>query len=367
LSFIAGSSASLRASGIVRYINATFLVVWLAGWALGEVVALGFLIMLIRSVVGSAAGLPWPIPGGDWIAGGAAGFVLLFLLVWLTLWTVGGLAAFNELLRSLAGEDHISVQPAGVELVRRAGPLRRVRTFDRSLIRWVRIRRHDKAVVMDTTSGTELITTYGTVDERRTMTEWLRRQLSLPDDGRRVDTAVVPPGWTMTVESGTARLSQSNPRAKRAGATIAWAVVGLTGLIWYGSTQTGPASGSVVALVLTLLLASAAAWVTWSHREWLVRHGQLTSHRRFGTWDWERTFKSARLEVAESTDSDNDDRYELMVIDEQGKRTIASEVNDEADIVDLARWLSARTGFHLTLPHGMRSRLTTPVTEDELK
>jgi hypothetical protein len=119
LSFIAGSSASLRASGIVRYINATFLVVWLAGWALGEVVALGFLIMLIRSVVGSAAGLPWPIPGGDWIAGGAAGFVLLFLLVWLTLWTVGGLAAFNELLRSLAGEDHISVQPAGVELRQR--------------------------------------------------------------------------------------------------------------------------------------------------------------------------------------------------------------------------------------------------------
>jgi hypothetical protein len=43
------------------------------------------------------------------------------------------------------------------------------------------------------------------------------------------------------------------------------------------------------------------------------------------------------LEVEESTDSDNDDRYELKVIDEQGKQTIASEVNDEADVVDLAR------------------------------
>jgi hypothetical protein len=184
--------------------------VWLAGWLLGEVFAVGFLIMLIRSAVGSAAGLPWPIPGGDWIAGGAAGFVLLFLLVWLTLWTFGGLAAINELLRSLAGEDRISVQPAGVELVRLAGPLRRVQTLDRSLIRRVRMRRHDKAVVMDTASGTELITTYGTADERRTMTEWLRRQLSLPDDGTRVDTAVAPPGWTMTVETGATRLSRSN-------------------------------------------------------------------------------------------------------------------------------------------------------------
>lgn len=367
MSFIAGSSTSLRASGIVRYISATFLVVWLAGWALGEVVALGFLIMLIRSAVGSAAGLPWPIPGGDWIAGGAAGFVFLFLLVWLTLWTFGGLAAFNELLRSLAGEDHISVQPAGVELVRRAGPLRRTRTFDRSLIRRVRMRRHDKAVVMDTPAGTELITSYGTDDERRTMTEWLRRQLSLPDDGSRVDTAVAPPGWTMTIESGATRLSRSSQQARRVGAMMAWAIVAVMGLIWYGSTQSGSAFGSVVALGLTVLLASAAAWVTWSRREWLVRHGQLTSHRRFVTWDWERTFTGARLELEESTDSDNDTRYELKVIDEQGKRTIASDVNDEADIVDLARWLSARTGFHVTLPHGMRPRLTTPVTEDELK
>jgi hypothetical protein len=109
-----------------------------------------------------------------------------------------------------------------------------------------------------------------------------------------------------------------------------------------------------------------AAWITWSRREWLVRHGQLTSHRGLATWQWERTFKSARLEVVESTDSDNDDQYELNVIDEQGSRRIASEVNDEADIVDLARWLSARTGFYLTLPHGMRPRLAMPVTEDEL-
>jgi hypothetical protein len=184
--------------------------VWLAGWAVGEVVALGFLIMLIRSALGSAAGMSWPIPGGEWIAGGAAGFVFLFLLVWLALWTVGGLAAINELLRSLAGEDQISVQPSGIELVRRAGPFRRARTFDRPLIRRVRIRRHDKAVVMDTVSGTELMTKYGTDDEREAMTEWLRRQLSLPNDDIRVSwSRRGPPGSRGRTASGSCGLESS--------------------------------------------------------------------------------------------------------------------------------------------------------------
>ena len=56
-----------------------------------------------------------------------------------------------------------------------------------------------------------------------------------------------------------------------------------------------------------------------------------------------------------STDSDNDDHYELKVIDEQGKRTIASEVNDEAGVVDLARDGSRREPGPLTLPRGMRA------------
>jgi len=349
-SFASGPSATLRPTGFIRYIGAAFLTVWLVGWAIGEALALGFLIMLIRSVVGSAAGMSWPVPGGEWIAGGAAGFVFLFLIVWLSLWTFGGFAAIHEVLRSVAGEDRISAEPARIEVVRRAGLFRRVRTFDRSLIRRVRIRRHDKAVVMDTASSTEVITKYGTPDEREAMTEWLRRQLSLSDDGARVDVAAAPRGWRMAVDSDTTRLSRMDPQTRLTGPLIAWVIVALTGLIWFGSTKTESAFSSAVALVLTLLLASWAAWLTWSSREWLVQYGELTSHRRFGAWAWERSFKSARLEVVERTDSDNDDHYELKVIGEQGKRTIASEMNDEAGIVDLGRWLSARTGFPLTLP-----------------
>jgi hypothetical protein len=350
------SSVSLRPSGIGRYFLATFLIVWLAGWALGEAFALGFLILLIRSVVGAAVGVSWPIPAGDWIIGGAAGFFLLFLLVWLTLWTVGGVLAIIKLVRSLAGEDRVSVLPASVDLMRRAGPFRRVRRFDRSLIRRVRLRHHDQAVVLDTASGSELITSYGTSDERQAMTLWLRQRLSLPDEATPVDTSAAPPGWRMTIEGGTARLCRSDRQARRVGALISWVIAGLMGLIWFGSTRSGPAAGSMLALSLTLLLAAWATWATWSRREWLVRRGQLTWDTRFLTWQRERSFRSARLEVVISTDSDNDDHYELKVFDEQGKRTIASEVNDEAGIVDLARWLAARTGFPLTLPRGLQAK-----------
>lgn len=350
---ITGPSASLRPSGIGRYFGAAFLLVWLGGWAIGEIVALGFLFLLARSVVGSIINVPWPIPGGEWIVGGVTGFVFLFLLIWLTLWTFGGIAAITELLRSLAGEDTVDVQLSGLELGRRAGPFRRTRNFDRAQIRRVRLRRSDKAVVMDTASGTEMITKYGTPDERHAVVEWLRGRLSLPQDESRVDPAAAPPGWVMSVDEGTTRISRTDAATRRTGSLIAWAVVGFLGLIWLGSDVT-LSIGTLIAGAVTLLVTFGAAWVTWSRREWKVRHAELVAHTRFLLWEWERSFKSARLEVVLSVDSDNDSHYTLNVIDADGKRKIASEMNDEAETVDLARWLTARTGFPLTLPRQLQ-------------
>ena len=54
----------------------------------------------------------------------------------------------------------------GLRLVRRAGPFRRVRTFDRGAIRRVRLRRRDNALVLDTSAGVQVLTTFGTIAER---------------------------------------------------------------------------------------------------------------------------------------------------------------------------------------------------------
>jgi hypothetical protein len=346
-----GSSATLRPAGVLRYFTALFLLVWLAGWAAGEAFALGFLALLVRSVIGSAIGRAWPIPGGDWIVGGAAGFMLLFLLVWLTLWTVGGVAALRELLRSIAGEDRISIESLNLELQHRAGPFRRTRLFERSRIRRARLRRHDKAVVLDTISGTEDITAYGSDDQRRALVDWLRSRLLLPDLPPRLDPSVPPPGWRMAVEGGSARLTQEDPRARIIGASLLWTIAALLAVTTIGA---GGAGGRVMAVVLTLATATLATWVSFARRAWLVRHGELTAHTRFLTWERAREFKSARLEVALSTDSDNDEHYALNVIGADSERKITSTVGDETDVIELGKWLSARTGFPLKLPRKLQ-------------
>jgi hypothetical protein len=101
-------------------------------------------------------------------------------------------------------------------------------------------------------------------------------------------------------------------------------------------------------------MAAGAMWITFSRRAWIVRDGQLVAHTRFLTWEREQQFNGGRLEVTVTTDSDNDEHYRLNVVNAQESRKIASEMNDEAAIVDLGRWLSARTGFQLVLPHKLR-------------
>jgi hypothetical protein len=345
---ISGSEASLRPRGIARFIGAGFLSIWLTGWVVGEVFAVGFLLMIFRSVVGAAAGLNVPPPGAEWAAGGAAAFAIVFLLLWLTLWTFGGVAAINELLRSVAGEDRLSVVRSGVTLVRRAGPFRRTYTFERAAIRRIRFRKQNRELVIDTASGTHMLTKFGTADEREAIMAWLRRHISFPADSEALDANTTPQGWTVSASEGATRLSRGSKKALRVAAIIAWAMVLVIAMAWYGSLNTG--EGNTSALVIASILAAGASWLTWARHDWIVRAGQLTQYRRFGTWESERRFTIARLEVEASRDSDNDDRYRLIVSDRDGKRTISSAISDDAEVVALGRWISSRTGFPLSLP-----------------
>lgn len=82
-----------------------FLMLWLTGWAFGEIFALSEIFR-----------------GGD-LAGSA------FLLVWVTFWTLGGLFALATLLWNLFGSERLFVTGGMLVHSVGVGPLRRKRIY----------------------------------------------------------------------------------------------------------------------------------------------------------------------------------------------------------------------------------------------
>ena len=353
-----GSTRSLRPSGIGRYFTAAILSAWLVCWVVGEVFAITMLGALFSSIAGA---FPEHLPAWstDLLTSGGAAFALLFLVLWLTLWTVGGIAALTQVMRSLVGEDVIGLTDSGFELVHRAGPFRRRYTFDRSAIRRLRMRPHDKGVVVDTAKGTREITTFGLAAERDDVAAWLSRHLGLSDADAEAGTP--PATWEVRMEGEVAYVRKVRPGARFTRSLIAWLLTAGIGSAWYASLDAETSSRNIPALVLTLIVAAGAAMSTWGRRELLVRHGELMFRRSFAMWTTERAFRSARLEVTHETDSDNDSHYKLIVTDAAGSQTVHSQVHDSGEVVDLAHWLAGRTGFPLTSAgklHVLRGRRT---------
>jgi hypothetical protein len=75
---IVESTATLRASGAFRYFNAAFLAVWLAGWAIGEVVALGVFGLLIAALLAPGQGWPLSASAARWLSSGPFSLLVLF-------------------------------------------------------------------------------------------------------------------------------------------------------------------------------------------------------------------------------------------------------------------------------------------------
>ena len=219
----------------------------------------------------------------------------------------------------------------------------------------MRLRRGDKALVVDAANGTEVLSELGAVTERVTICEWLKGHLGLAT-GRALGTHETPPGWHMKLEAGDIVLVRPDPRTRRIQAAIMWLVTGVVSLGWIAAPGSvgdlGWAGGA--ALALTALLAAGAAWLTSGRSEWIVRGERLTFRRCFAAWCREEAFDQARLEIETSTDSDSDDHFRLVVRDSRRHRTIAKTMNDETEVVDFGRWLALHTGFHLELPRDLK-------------
>jgi hypothetical protein len=348
---------SLRPIGWGRYIEVVFLGIWLVWWVAFEAGALAVLGVMLASLIAAAFGITLSF-ASRLTPGGAAPFFILFMIVWLTMWTFGGIAAANQFLRSFAGRDTVSVSPNGLEIEWRAGPFRRRRTIAHGDIRRVRLGLRKAPVIADTATGTVEITDLGTHEERAALLAWLQQRLVLPDEvqAKRLDAESAPPDWQVDVEGMETCLSWPTRRNRRIQAAILW---GIAALLFAGclpafvpsdlleAPRPGVIRGYMGAGVVSLLFVMWAAWRTWGRSEWVVAPGRLTWRRRFASWRRERPFEHAILELEQSTDSDGDDHFTLRVRNEGASRKISSAFHDDADLRRLAEWLSARTQFRM--------------------
>lgn len=125
-----GDALTVRLASPCSCLEAAFISVWLCGWAVGEVFAV---VMLFAPAT--------PLPARA------------FLLLWLTLWTLGGLVAINGALDAIGGVSSLRVdrEALSVQKVAFGVPLRR--SFRVPLGRVRDVRAAGASVIIEHTAG----------------------------------------------------------------------------------------------------------------------------------------------------------------------------------------------------------------------
>jgi hypothetical protein len=177
--------ARFRSKGAAHYIQTGFLLFWLCGWAVGELFAAGSLLAIGLAYLPREwvliPGLPSRPEPAFTLAAGA------FLVVWLTLWTLGGVMAMRDLLRILGSCDEIQWELRS----RREIPAGQILRFREELPR--------PGLVVDLPRGSVELTRRGTRMERRALELALRSALP----GRRAEASPtgLPAAWAATTDA----------------------------------------------------------------------------------------------------------------------------------------------------------------------
>ena len=324
-------------------------------WVVGEIVALALVIGMIASALSAALGRPPLLASWAPPTDGSVSFFLFFLLMWLTLWTVGGIAAGTQLLRRLGGEDSIAATAGGIILTWRAGPLRRTRELPRATIRRIRIQLKGGAVVADTDRGTVEISDLGDAEERRSLQAWLLSELTLPDEAHAKlrEREIRPLERDVETQGMDTLVTRPTRRVRIMQARVMLVVAALMSLGWIDALRRGitqATTGESVAALCTLLVAASSLWFLTSRIEWSLRPGRMTVRRRVAHWTLrEHDFQSSStIALEHHIDSDGDDSHTLVITDSAQRRVLGTALHDRFELLALGEWLSARTGFIFT-------------------
>lgn len=352
-----------RPRGAGRWFTVAFLSVWLGGWAAGE----GFVLAVLgRGLYALIVGGPSfgaetpPEPGMALAVGG-------FLLVWLSIWTIGGGVAIREVLRAVWAEDRLRLDALGLTCRRRLGPFVSARLMRRGEISRLYQQFHDgraRALLAQVGAESVELTCLGTEAERLAAHGQLCAALGLTSD-EATGAAALPEKWREVIGPQGEHLLVPNPRTRRQQAVI-MAVMAL-----FAATTTAllirAALDQPNLWAVTAMLGAVAAWLVWQtlwlwrgRQEWRIGQGKLVLQRRFGTKAAELVVARS-LELVESTDSDGDRWYELSATGltppaapprgrfgkPGGSVQIDHAMHDPTGPRSLGLWLSQRAGIPL--------------------
>lgn len=127
-----GSSLTVIIPSPKNYVTLVILGFWLVGWTFGEVMAGGILIAGIIQLLSKPSEISLGSMAG--LSGGG-----LFMLVWLTLWTIGGAFAIYTFLWQLMGKEIVEVSYETIKIQRAVAGLGRKREYLATYIKDLRV------------------------------------------------------------------------------------------------------------------------------------------------------------------------------------------------------------------------------------
>jgi hypothetical protein len=301
----------LKPHGTGRFFGAAFILFWLCGWAVGEGLALwllgnGAAALMNGAPIGQSRA---PLQVGPALAMGA------FLLVWLALWTLGGIAAIGQFLRLTWSEDRVSAEGGILTLVSRLGPFGSRKEFPRDSIQRITLTSRYGALALETAKGMVELSRLGTLEEREAGAKALRSELGISEQAPESEGDALPPGWEdfVTPEGDRAVAPAASTRrvqAKVAG-TMAVGLGALALAVFQEATRrTAVLPFAILILLGALALGWGTVWLARGRMEWRIDSGWVTLRRRFGS-SAKDVFEGRRLDLTFWNDSDGDDRFAL--------------------------------------------------------
>jgi hypothetical protein len=347
-----------RPRGFGRFPSAIFLALWLCAWAVGE----GFAIFILGHGIWALLTDSPMFASSEALQLAPALAVGAFLLIWLTIWTIGGVMAMQEFWRLLWAKDRLVLDHDTLCRFRRRGPFKSTHSLSRNEIRRVFIRPSNSVLMVQLKETIFELTDLGTAAERSEAAQRLCAAMSLPDVDRSAVPAALPEDWQEVAGPHGERLLVPNLETRRKQAIV---VAIVTGLVWSMLLLLAREAMSepfvwIVALLLTILaawLARQTLWMLRGRKEWRIESGSLLHQRRFAG-EVTELFQARALELAVSHDSDGDPWYHLNAIElspptfapadrTPEKIRIMYSIHDATEARSLGRWLARQAGIPL--------------------